>query len=280
MQQKHFLLDQSLHNLTGSRKVIDIVHKLGHCTSCNTVCEIETAHAECALEVAKRPNIFKPRPSIKETVFTFFWVDNFYVKVERMEGVVSKNNTHLMTFQENQNQATNRMTIKVPCRKSHKLFYKDMHIAMMLVDAKKEPEKIKVGNQTYCQEKLPLFNKLHFIWVYTRKRNYFDQMIQIFKGWALNLRSTCQTDMIKKTLETYLPPITTKVTEFLTIQKYITYLQSLAATVNMPYVNITLDVGIAINAYKTVWSYLDKFKNVIIHLGSFHFLKENFQVYR
>ena len=105
-------------------------------------------------------------------------------------------------------------------------------------------------------------------------------MIPIFKGWALNLRSTCQTDMIKKTLETYLPPITTKVTKFLTIQKCITYLQSLAANVNMPYVNITLDVGIAINTYKTVWSYLDKFKNVIIHLGSFHFLKENFQVYR
>ena len=40
-----------------------------------------------------------------------------------------------------------------------------------------------------------------------------------------------------------------KVTEFQIIQKYITYLQSLAADVNMPYVNITVHVGTAINAY-------------------------------
>ena len=146
----------------------------------------------------------------------------------------------------------------------------------MPVDVKKEPEKIKIGNQTYCQEKLLLFNKLHFIWVYTRKQSYFDQMIPTFKGWALNLCSTCQTDVIKKTLETYFPPITTKGTEFSTTQKHITYLQSLAADVNKPYLNFKLDVGAAINASKTVWSCPEKFKNVIIRFGSFHFLKENF----
>ena len=64
-----------------------------------------------------------------------------------------------------------------------------MHIEMMPVDVKKEPEKIRIGNQTYCQEKLSLLNKLHFIWIYTRKQNYFDQIISIFKGWELNLRS-------------------------------------------------------------------------------------------
>ena len=105
-------------------------------------------------------------------------------------------------------------------------------------------------------------------------------MIAIFKEWALNLRSTCQTEVTIKKLETYLPPIVTKVTEFSTIQKYITYLQGLAADIDMYYANITLDVGAAIKAYKTVWSYPEKFKNVIIHFGSFHFLKKNFQVYR
>jgi len=79
-------------------------------------------------------------------------------------------------------------------------------------------------------------------------------------------------------VETYLPPITSKVTEFTTISKYMTYLQSLAASSNMPYVNITLDVGAAINAYKFLWSNQQLFSNVVIHLGDFHFMKENFQV--
>ena len=46
MQRKHLLLGQSLHNLTGSRKVIDIVHKLEHCISYNKIFEIETAQGK------------------------------------------------------------------------------------------------------------------------------------------------------------------------------------------------------------------------------------------
>ena len=46
----------------------------------------------------------------------------------------------------------------------------------------------------------------------------------------------------------------------------------------MKYCNVTLDVGATINAFKTVWHYPEKFKNVVIHLGDFHFMKENFQV--
>ena len=58
IQYKQLILGQGLHNLTGSRKVIDALHKLGHCMSYNTVCEIETAQTECALEASKSNNIF------------------------------------------------------------------------------------------------------------------------------------------------------------------------------------------------------------------------------
>ena len=56
------------------------------------------------------------------------------------------------------------------------------------------------------------------------------------------------------------------------------YLQQLAAETNMEYVNITLDIGAAINAYKVLWSYPSIFKNIVIHPGDFHFMKENFNV--
>ena len=42
--------------------------------------------------------------------------------------------------------------------------------------------------------------------------------------------------------------------------------------------NITLDVGAAMNACLVKWLKNEEFKNVIIHLGDFHFLKENFKV--
>ena len=46
---------------------------------------------------------------------------------------------------------------------------------------------------------------------------------------------------------------------------------------NVPYVNVTLDVGAAINAYKVLWKYFQQFSNVIIHPGVLHVIKENFK---
>ena len=40
------------------------------------------------------------------------------------------------------------------------------------------------------------------------------------------------------------------------------YLKKLAEEVNMPYVNITLDMGAAINAFKVLWNRKEESKNV------------------
>ena len=58
------------------------------------------------------------------------------------------------------------------------------------------------------------------------------------------------------------------------------YLQSLAPSVNIPFVNIIIDVGTALNAFKFLWNGLEKYQNFVIHLEEFHFhfMKENFQV--
>ena len=56
------------------------------------------------------------------------------------------------------------------------------------------------------------------------------------------------------------------------------YLQSLAPSVNISYVNIIIDVGTALNAFRFLWNELQKYQNFVIHLEDFHFMKENFQV--
>ena len=137
----------------------------------------------------------------------------------------------------------------------------------------KKPEKIQSRNARYNAEK----NNLYAMRIYIRKQNNFNQIYLVLKGWLLSQRAEI-SERLKKTSETFLPLITTKVIEFATILKYLTYLQSMAASVNRPYVNVILDVGAAINAYKTIWSLPNQCHNIVIHLGSFHFLKENFQV--
>ena len=54
----------------------------------------------------------------------------------------------------------------------------------------------------------------------------------------------------KKTVMTYLPPINASVNEFSIIFGFLTYMQKLCKVVNMPYVNITLDLEAAMPAIK------------------------------
>ena len=46
----------------------------------------------------------------------------------------------------------------------------------------------------------------------------------------------------------------------------------------MPLMNITVDLGAAMKGYTFVWSNPERFKNGVIHLGDFHFIKGNFHV--
>ena len=86
------------------------------------------------------------------------------------------------------------------------------------------------------------------------------------------------TSIIYKTVETYLPPMSTSINDYGTIFNLLIHPQGLAADVNMPYINLTMDVGAAMNAYKVLWNFPIKFANVMLHLGDFHFMKENFAV--
>ena len=99
-----------------------------------------------------------------------------------------------------------------------------------------------------------------------------------FSGWQLeNRQKEIPTYQLKKTVETYLPPMPSKVVEFTTIETYLEHLEKLSMNCNMPFLHIALDAGAAMNAYNFVWSNPKRFKNVVIHLNDFHFIKENFQ---
>ena len=46
----------------------------------------------------------------------------------------------------------------------------------------------------------------------------------------------------------------------------------------MPYLNIFLETRAAINAYKFIWNNQTACSTIVLYLGSFYFMKENFQV--
>ena len=60
----------------------------------------------------------------------------------------------------------------------------------------------------------------------------------MFSGWLIRQR---KVEELRTTELTYLPPIDMKVTDFKTIIMYLEHLQALANSVNIKYVNVTLD---------------------------------------
>ena len=63
-----------------------------------------------------------------------------------------------------------------------------------------------------------------------QKKNGFDQIAPVFKGWMFQIRSLDQQD-ITKTVESYQPPIASKVIDLETMQQYLSYFQTLAKAV-------------------------------------------------
>ena len=161
------------------------------------------------------------------------------------------------------------------CQRNHKLRL-SLHTKSILTRNHQNSTKIPHLVRAHFDEPI---DETFLLWVIFRNHNAKDQMVPNFSGWLLKQReNNIPTSSLRQTSETYLPPIVSKVSEFKTIESYFEYLETLSKLCNMPYTNITLDVGAAIDAFKFLWTNQTRFRNIVIHLGDFPFMKGNFQV--
>ena len=104
------------------------------------------------------------------------------------------------------------------------------------------------------------FKKLLLIWNLLRLTASKDKIYAIFSGWGVSNRDF---QKLKKTLLTYLPPINSSITFFDTIYKLFEMLQTRAFKAKMTYINMTLDVGAYVNAYRVLCNYPEKFPKLV-----------------
>ena len=212
---KHVLLSLGLHNLTGNKQIVEIVNKLGHGISYNLTCEIETAQAERAQMLSQSLSLLSLNPVGGETVLTIFWVDNFDTNVDRTAGGGAINTTHLVAFQEKQNEdSSEKENISITRSKRRKIDVIEFEIKnLSKMDVKKEPKLFRDRIETDLKEE-KVFDQRYFIWCCIRKLNASDQTVSSLSGWLLKQR---QFTKVTQTVLTYLPPIPKKVTDFQTI---------------------------------------------------------------
>ena len=161
---------------------IQIVNKLGHCISYPKTCEIETALAELSIKQSKELNILPILPVAEEIIPTYFWVDNFDIKVERLCGSGVVNTTHLMAFQEpsisvtQANVHTPVTTLVRTGRRRLSLNQDEKLRTTHKIDPNAEPPKFNSVMSSFGTEFGYPINQLYFLWLFLRRQNHVDQI--------------------------------------------------------------------------------------------------------
>ena len=169
-------------------------------------------------------------------------LDNFNAKINNDNKMI--NSTHIVAFQGSISGAVERQDRNL-LEKSRKrsielIFQEEQNI---IANPKKEPPQINgvvaAEKEGICQ----ISNVRLCIWKLVRHLCENYQKYPKFSGWIILLIQATASAAIKQTVTTYLPPLNSPVTEFAAMFKYSTYIQSLAKSVKMPYVNVFLDTG-------------------------------------
>ena len=147
---KHVLLGLGLHNIIGQKLPIQILANLGHSLNYKSVCQIETAEAEIARQLYDEGTSPGLRPlTADDSVFTYFWADNFNRKVVSEKGTNIIDSTHLIKFQENLHDQCTR-----PCQKLFQRTKLKYHVSHFLIKIsftsilKKSPRSLNFKKET------------------------------------------------------------------------------------------------------------------------------------
>ena len=282
---KHFVLGVGLHNITGLKLPIRVLSHLGHCIDYDLVCDIETAEAEVAQKMYENDLTQLTQISATEApILTYWWADNFNQTLESYCGHGVINSTHIVEFSEPEETAAMLdISLKIPRNKKRRSLVSSnsQNLPSVMVDKKKEPTIVStaVSETAKMKEEVDYFDRFYAIWALLRPIQSSDQSIPAFSGWSVRMQQKAMDDIaVQKTQMTYLPPVNSPFTKFATMSRVFEIIQEQAKKKNMKYANITLDIGAALNAFKVLWNYPDKFENIVIHLGDFHYMKEIFAI--
>ena len=94
-----------------------------------------------------------------------------------------------------------------------------------------------------------------------------EQKVPSWGGW---ISLTGERSDSRKTTVEYMPPVNAPITDNATVKHVLKISQEASAAVGLAYTIITLDLAAAKKAYEILWTYPDRFHNVIIQLGAFH----------
>ena len=242
-----------LHSITGLKKPVNILARLGHSCNYDKIQEIETAQAELVQEIKsqEQPLPLIPKDSASK-VQTFFWWDNFDCNKETIEGSI--HTCHGIAFQEQSDESKERnQVLQVPKSNKRTISVVPVDLLNRKITPHREPKSFS-GTSTFEYNASDAFRIL-MCWNLLRQAySATNQTISRFVCWICLIFGKINC---KRTIITFLPPIRNPITDCSTV---------------------LVDAGAAAKFYHVLWNNPQELDKVLIHLGDFHGMMEFFSI--
>lgn len=269
-------------SITGSRKVIEILNRMGHCINYTLVTELETelAYGNSLGKKLLPHGLIGNSPGLR----THLAFDNFDRYVETIDGKDTLHDTVGIIFQNVDKSSSNEETAinydsdsaestaeeqSVLRRRKYYSQY-DTSVQPYLRGNRIGP--CLKGTEPEISQSLETAHNMNSLWMLFHALN-----INGAKRWfAWNSERVIDTNPIQKI--GYLPTINMSPTSDAVIKKTLEIAQTVAKECNQQNIIVTYDLAIASKAYKIKADLFPAFHNVFVTLGTFHIQLSYFKV--
>ena len=277
---KHIGLGVTVHHLTGSKQLVTLLNKMGHCCSCN---DVELIIASLAREISarsERHGVIVPS-NLSPCVFVQFAADNNDLNEDTLDG---KHTTHATTMVAYQRKAfgpelppqsladhsLKRRSLETPLsiQTIHDFGVRGRTVTLFLG---------KVQNIGPSFDNNPGIERNDFAWFLLRLNKHYcllsaidaENGQQTIPSWSA-FNATVSPVTAQHTNVGYCPMIAGSATEYSTIYTVMKTIQDIGGILGQTKSVVTFDLAIYSKAKETQWRRPEEFKHLVIRMGGFH----------
>ncbi|KAI8487179.1 hypothetical protein Bbelb_349770 [Branchiostoma belcheri] len=277
---KHVGLGVSVRHMTGSKQLVQMLNRLGHCCSYD---EVEVIDTSLAMEViAKSENYGVVIPTnISPGAFIQVAADNNDFKEETLDGKKTTHATTIVVYQKQQFGPKPKPVVHADHSEKRRSFVVDKSTDVLEFGVRKRPDvtqyKDQVKNEWFQYNTSLRSINLHkdLGWILMRMGRTLagregelleDQTIPSWSAFNMIMSN----EPPPQTKVGYCPLIDASSAEYSTVYTVMKQTKTMMAALGQENSVITMDLAMYVKAKTIQWCRPEEFKSTIIRLGGFH----------
>ena len=265
---KHVLLAFAIKSLSGNVELIKILNRFGHSISQSKLLEIDTAQAILKVLETESSGVVLP-DEVQVSHPTTLVYDN----IDRLEETLNGSGTShrvngIAVLKGFIGPLPQKNRISVPKTKRRSIEFEETLLLPYNSGKRSDPPFLKRFIQKYkgFHTNIDALRK-NLLWVISRHVHKVNQKVPSWTGFNILLRK--DFIVIKDNIG-YLPTINSPATSLPTIHEMLCQALKIKEQLSLDHVILVCDQAIYAKATEVAWAHQEKFKSVILRLGTFH----------